>query len=89
MRLSESARARGIVRGVRRPSFMPYGRSTGQSIHPVASAVENGTMHTSGKLQFPDVSDAPTAPLSQGRARRIHNHARHELRCANTGVQRN
>jgi len=52
-------------------------------------AAENGTMHTPGKLQFPDVSDAPTAPYRkvarvESTITRVTN-----VRCANTGVQQN
>jgi len=72
-----------IARDIPRPlSFPPYG-------HPGVRSIDapRGICHgkrnnacTPEKLQFPDVSDAPSAPLSQGRAHRIHNHARHEPR---------
>lgn len=71
---------------------MPYGHRPVNRFTPrgICQPRKTGTMHTPGKLQSPGVSDAPTAPLSQGRARRIHNHARHgQLRCPNTGAQRN
>ncbi|CAL1676122.1 unnamed protein product [Lasius platythorax] len=70
-----------------RSSFVPYGRPVNRCTLWHLSTAENRTMHTPEKLQFPDVSDAPTVPLSQGRARRSHNQSpRYELRMRIPGV---